>query len=288
MIAGGALFPHKSLETRGFQPLRRLANRPAPANIDLPMASIRPLLAFLALGTSLFAADAPAAGTLTAADVIAKAQAAMVKNPSALKSIKSLHLEAKITDAEGKGAGSLIVQVATPFKRREFAYNANHSTETITCANGLEGWTKSSELVTGGRSQLGVMRYEAVSTLKDMSIDELSFFGAPESGVGKVEYKGESEVNGTKVQSVEYSYRSGFKVLRHFDAKDFHLVASDMVGAGGKVQRQVVDDVTWVESVAFTKKETVLVDGKKVRQVEYTQVVVNHEVPDAAFAFPQR
>jgi hypothetical protein len=77
-------------------------------------------------------------------------------------------------------------------------------------------------------------------------------------------------------------------VLRHFDAKDFHLVASDMVGAGGKVQRQVVDDVTWVESVAFTKKETVLVDGKKVRQVEYTQVVVNHEVPDAAFAFPQR
>ncbi|GBL43445.1 hypothetical protein EMGBD4_09440 [Verrucomicrobiota bacterium] len=64
---------------------------------------------------------------MTAADVIAKAQAAMVKNPSALKSIKSLHLEAKITDAEGKGAGSLIVQVATPFKRREFAYNANHS-----------------------------------------------------------------------------------------------------------------------------------------------------------------
>ena len=268
--------------------MHRLANAPRVPNIDLPMATIRPLLAFLALGTSLLAADAPAAGALTAADVIAKAQAAMVKNPDALRKIKSLHLEAKITDAEGKGAGSVIIQVATPFKRREFAYNANHSVETITCANGLEGWTKSSELVTGGRSQLGVMRFEAVSTLKDMATDELAFYAAPAAGAGKIEYKGEAEVNGLKVHSVEYGYRGGFKVTRHFDAKDFHLVASDMPGQGGKVQRQVVDEHTWVEGVSFTKKETILLDGKKVSAVEYTQVVMNHEVPDAAFAFPQR
>ena len=268
--------------------MQRLANATLLPNIDLPMATIRPLLAFLALGTSLLAADAPAAGTPTVGEVIAKAQAAMVKNPDALRSIKSLHLEAKITDAEGKGAGSVIIQVAAPFKRREFAYNASHSVETITCANGLEGWTKNSELVTGGRSQLGVMRYEAVSTLKDMATDELAFYAAPAAGAGKAEYKGEAEVNGRKVHSVEYSYRGGFKVTRHFDAKDFHLVASDMPGQGGKVQRQVVDESTWGEGVSFTKKETILLDGKKVSAVEYTQVVVNHEVPDAAFAFPQR
>ncbi|MEY4272166.1 MAG: hypothetical protein RL250_1032, partial [Verrucomicrobiota bacterium] len=97
------------------------------------MASIRPLLACLALSSSLFAADAPAAGALTAADVAAKAHAAAAKDPKAIARIKSLHLEAKITDAEGKGAGSVIIQVATPAKRREFAYNANHSLETITC-----------------------------------------------------------------------------------------------------------------------------------------------------------
>ena len=104
--------------------------------ILLPITILTALAPFLALGTSLLAADAPAAGALTAADVIAKAQAAVVKSPDALRKIKSLHLEAKITDAEGKGAGSVIIQVATPFKRREFAYNANHSVETITCANG--------------------------------------------------------------------------------------------------------------------------------------------------------
>ena len=65
-------------------------------------------------------------------------------------------------------------------------------------------------------------------------------------------------------------------------------MASDMAGQGGKLQRQVVDENTWVEGVSFTKKETILLDGKKVSSVEYTQVVVNHEVPDAAFAFPQR
>lgn len=249
------------------------------------MASIRPLLACLALSSSLFAADAPA-GPLTVAEVTAKAHAAVAKDPKALERIKSLHLEAKITDAEGKGAGSVIIQVSAPAKRREFAYNANHSLETITCANGLEGWTKRSELVTGGRSELGVMRFEAVATLKDMAADELGFYALP--ATGKAEYKGEAEINGAKVQSVEYSYKSGFKILRHFDAKDFHLVASDMTGPGGKIQRQVVDDVQWVEGVAFTKKETVLMDGKKVSSVEYTQVVVNHEVSDAAFAFPQR
>ena len=132
------------------------------------------------------------------------------------------------------------------------------------------------------------MRFEAVSTLKDMATDELAFYAAPTAGAGKVEYKGEAEVNGHKVHSVEYGYRGGFKVTRHFDAKDFHLVASDMAGQGGKLQRQVVDENTWVEGVSFTKKETILLDGKKVSSVEYTQVVVNHEVPDASFAFPQR
>jgi len=250
------------------------------------MATIRPLLACLALSSSLLAADTPAAGALTVADVTAKAYAAAAKDPKAIGRIKSLHLEAKITDAEGKGAGSVIIQVVAPAKRREFAYDAKHSLETITCANGLEGWTKRSQLVTGGRSELGVMRFEAVATLKDMAADELGFYALP--AAGKAEYKGEAEVNGTKVHSVEYSYKSGFKIVRHFDAKDFHLVASDMTGPGGKLQRQVVDDVQWVEGVAFTKKETVLLDGKKISQVEYTQVVVNHEVSDASFAFPQR
>jgi hypothetical protein len=250
------------------------------------MASIRPLLAYLALSSSLFAADAPAAGAMTAAEVTAKAHAAVAKDPKALERIKSLYIAAKLTDTKAKGAGSIILEVKAPFKIRKFEYDANHSIETITCGNGLEGWTKRSELVTGGRSELGVMRFEVVASLKDIAADQLGFYAAPSDG--KVEYKGEAEINGVKVQSVEYSYKSGFKVLRHFDAKDFHLVASDMTGPGGKVRRQLVDDVQWVDGVAFAKKETVLVDGEKITQVEYTQIVINHEVGDAAFAFPQR
>ncbi|GBL43446.1 histidinol dehydrogenase [Verrucomicrobiota bacterium] len=130
------------------------------------------------------------------------------------------------------------------------------------------------------------MRYESVSTLKDMAIDELSFFGTPEAGAGKAEYKGESEVNGTKVQSVENSYRSGFKVLRHFDARI--STSSPPTWSGPAARCSARSSTTSPGSRAWPspRRKPSSFDGKKVRQVEYTQVVVNHEVPDAAFAFP--
>ena len=57
---------------------------------------------------------------------------------------------------------------------------------------------------------------------------------------------------------------------------------------GPAAKRPVIVDPVYGSPVVTQLVNKILLDGKKISAVEYTQVVVNHEVPDAAFAFPQR
>jgi len=252
------------------------------------MVLTRTLLALLAIGTSLVAADAPSSENLKAEDVIAKARGAIAKEPKFLERIKGLHFEAKSADQDGKPSGYVILQIVPPFNRRQINYTADYSAEVTTCSNGLEGWTTKREIRQGGRAEMGVVGFAEVARMKDMAINDLTFYAAPEAGTGTVTSKGQNEINGRKVNSLQYSYKTGYNLIRHFDVQTNLLAATDYIDAKGEALRQQVDDTQWVEGVAFAKKETVFVGGKKVAEITYEKVLINPEVSDSSFAFPQR
>ncbi|MEI6121263.1 MAG: hypothetical protein WCP90_01980 [Opitutae bacterium] len=247
------------------------------------MTIARHLFAFLFFAASIFNARA---ADLSTAQIIEKARAAVAKEPKFLERIKGLHFEIKFVDAENKPLSFTIIQLIGPKSRRELSYNENYSVEVVTACNGLEGWKSTREINGQKRAQNLIIPYDQVAILRDMTINDLAFYSAPAEGTGSVSYLGKDEINGKKVYSVEYKFNSGFKITRHFGVNNFELVAYDQKSAKGEIHRQQVEETEWVEGVCFVKRETILVNGKKVAEAIYEKTSINPEVAESSFAFP--
>jgi hypothetical protein len=46
--------------------------------------------------------------------------------------------------------------------------------------------------------------------------------------------------------------------------------------------------LAWIEGICFVKRETILVNGKKVAEAIYEKTSINPEVSPSSFAFPIR
>jgi hypothetical protein len=247
------------------------------------MTILRHLFAFLIFTASIINAHA---ANLTAAQIIEKARAAAAKEPKFLERIKSLHFEIKFTNAENKTASFTIIQLVGPKSRRELSYNENYTVEVVTACNGLEGWKSTREIGGQQRAQNLIIPYDQVAILRDMTINDLAFYSAPAEDTGSVSYLGTDEINGKKVHSLEYKFNSGFKITRHFGVNNFELVAYDQKSAKGDIYRQQVEETEWIEGVCFVKRETILLNGKKVSEATYGKTLINQEVDGISFAFP--
>jgi len=247
------------------------------------MTILRHLSAFLIFTASIINAHA---ANLTAAQIIEKARAAAAKEPKFLERIKSLHFEIKFTNAENKTASFTIIQLVGPKSRRELSYNENYTVEVVTACNGLEGWKSTREIGGQQRAQNLIIPYDQVAILRDMTINDLAFYSAPAEDTGSVSYLGTDEINGKKVHSLEYKFNSGFKITRHFGVNNFELVAYDQKSAKGDIYRQQVEETEWIEGVCFVKRETILLNGKKVSEATYGKTLINQEVDGISFAFP--
>ena len=246
------------------------------------MTIVRHLFAFLIFTASITNAHA---ANLTADQIIEKARAAVAREPKFLERIQGLHFEIKFVNAENK-ANFTIIQLISPKSRRELSYNENYTVEVVTGCNGLEAWKSTREIGGQKRVQNVIIPFDQVAMLRDMTINDLAFFSAPAEGTGSVSYLGKDEINGKKVYSVEYKFNSGFKITRHFGVNNFELVAYDQKSPKGETYRQQVEETEWIEGVCFVKRETILINGKKVSEAIYEKTLINPEVDDNSFTFP--
>ena len=248
------------------------------------MVSLRSISALLVLLTS----NAFVQANPTAAEVITKAHSAALKEPTSADKFKGVRMEIRTIDTEKKPLGFTTLELITPQSRREINYTPDFFVETITASNGLEGWISRHELRTGGRVENKIIQFQQVARMKDITVSDLGFYCAPEANQGSVNLTGTTEIDGKKVYSIEYKYNSGYSATRHFDAKSFELVATDQTMPDGKVQRQLVKELFWVDGLSFTKREEAYIDGKKVAESTYEKVTINPTVSESSFAFPIR
>lgn len=250
------------------------------------MALFRPFSALLATlllaGTAAVSAeDKP----LTVEAVVAKARAALTADVADLDKVKTLRMEFAAVDLKGAELNATTLTLAAPGYRLQKTIERNRNFESIVCGGRLEGWT-TRRLDALATREIRPVPYEEFKKLQDMSRDDLAFFAIPAAGLGTATYKGPSEVDGRKTQTVEYVYASGFRLTRHFDAETFALVASDQPTPKGELQRQKVEALTKVGGIAFPAKETILVDGKKSGEVTYDRIEINPALPAGLFDFP--
>lgn len=224
----------------------------------------------------------------TASEVISKARSAALKESTSADKVKGLRMEIKFADADKKPLGFTILELIAPQSRRQIDYTPDFFVENITASNGLEGWISRHELRPGGREENQVIQFQQVARMKDVTTSDLNFYGEPEKGTGSVKLLENTEIEGKKVYAVEYKFNSGHSLIRFFDANSFELVATDQVMPDGKVQRQLVKELFWIDGLSFTKREEIYMDGKKVADAVYENVTINPSVSESSFAFPIR
>ncbi len=250
-------------------------------NLMVSLRSISTLLALLA--STAFGQANP-----TAPEVIAKARSAALKESNSADSVKGLRMEIRLADADKKPLGFTILELVAPQSRRQVDYTPDFYTESITASNGLEGWISRHDLRPGGRVENNIIQFQQVARMRHITISDLSFFSAPDAKEGSASLTGTAEIDGKKVYSIEYKFKSGYNVTRHFDAKSYELVATDQTMPDGKVQRQLVKELFWVEGLSFTKREEIYIGDKKVAEATYEKVTINPAVSESSFAFPVR
>lgn len=222
---------------------------------------------------------------LTVEIVVAKARAALTSDVATLDKVKSFRVEFIATDPQGKELNVSTLTLATPFFRLQKTIERNRNFESAVCSGRLEGWTTRKVDALASR-EIRSVPYEEFKKLQDMSRDDLAFFAIPAAGVGTATYQGPTEVDGRKTHAVAYTYVSGFRITRHFDAASFALVASDQPTPKGELQRQKVESLTKVDGITFPSKESISVDGKQTGAVTYDQITVNPSLPAGLFDFP--
>lgn len=244
---------------------------------------------FSALSATLLLAGTVAASAedkpLTVETVVAKARAALTADVAALDKVRALRMEFAATDLKGAELNATTLTLAAPAYRLQKTIERNRNYENIVCGGRLEGWT-TRRLDALAAREIRSVPYEEFKKLQDMSRDDLAFFAIPAPGVGTATFKGPGEVDGRKTVAVEYAYASGFRIIRHFDATTFALVASDQPTSRGELQRQKVEALTRVDGIAFPAKESVFVDGKKSGEVTYDRIQLNPALPAGLFDFP--
>lgn len=222
---------------------------------------------------------------LTAAEVVAKARAALATDADALGKVKTLRMEFTAYDAKGKAMNTTTLTLAEGGYRLQSTTDRDRGFEAAVCAGRLDGWTTSRADALARRAVRPVP-FEEFKRLKDMGRDDLAFFAAPDAALGQATYQGLAEVDGRRTHAVEYAYASGFRITRHFDADTFRLVASDQRTPKGELQRQKVEAFAQADGISFPSKETIFVDGRKSGEVTYDRVTVNPPLPAGLFDFP--
>lgn len=246
------------------------------------MALLRPLLALLASAVLSFGQEK---ASLTVEQVVAKARAAVAKSPKALAAIKSFRLDCLTSDKAGLPSFRTSLLLAQPGLRLMRNLNPNSAAELVVCAGRLDGWSTSKADALAS-PKISIVPFEEYRRLKEMAIDDLAFFDLPAPSVGQASYRGPAAIAGRPTETVEYAYKNGFSITRHFDAQSFALVASDQKMPNGKIQRQIVEGFTWVQDVAFPAKERITLNDEPVGEVTYVSVTINPDLSSDPFAFP--
>lgn len=245
-----------------------------------------PASRLLALATLALAAVAHAAPS--ASEVVTKARAALAKDAGFLDRVTTVHFEGKVLDPEGKVTQSFILEAAQGGKRRELRYDADFKLEISIVSNGLEAWARRTELETGRAEAARGLPHEVAQRLADMGRSDLAFYAAPAAGRGEIKLKATEAVEGRRAYSVEYTHKSGYTCIRHFDAETFALIATDYPQPEGKVERQIEEETQLAEGIRMPKKVRILQDGKARGTLVFDKIVVNGELADEAFVFPVR
>ena len=213
--------------------------------------------------------------------VISNARAEL-GSEAALESVQALHYKGEVIGPDDKVLGKLELYFKKPYLQRlEFETDVSRE---ITAVSPYDGYMQLIDLTGQDRGGIRVLGAAEVKRLMANSLENLFFFKGPATQRrGETSLVGTETYEGKRAHRVRFSYSSGLLYERLFDAETGKLLATESdEGAVRLIEKASVV----VDGIKFPKEVWTYENGELVRKVLFSEIIVNPNLPDSLFDFP--
>lgn len=148
--------------------------------------------------------------------------------------------------------------------------------------DGYDGWQRRSDAQDSSRWQLTLLDPQQVKRLRANTWENLNFFRGIEKRGGRVEFLGETEVEGTACVKLAFIHAENIVFHRFFDRATGRLVKTE-TESGGEIREE--GEMT-VNGVRFPRRVINRTPDGKMTTIIFNQVVLNGAHPNSEFAVP--
>ena len=246
----------------------------------------------LACAGLLLAIRAAAAGPVDA--WIAKARAFLGPEP-ALDAVQSVHFTGKLeltemvpsaTDPAERTAQPLVLPVDIVFQRpdRQRIQVRAEAVEETTALDGYDGWNLRVNPNNPQQRQLTLLKGPRIKQLRANTWENLHFFRGLEKRGGKVELRGEEEVDGVACVKLDFAHSPEISFLRYFDKATGRLVKT--VTQEGVEIREEGEQTAG--GIRFPKRVVQKAPNGQVTVVVVVRITLNEGFPATHFTVPSQ
>lgn len=197
-----------------------------------------------------------------------------------LNAVESIYYEGEVLDPKGEKPNGLIrIFLKKPYFQRLEIQMGN--VITIHCVNGLEGYHLQVDKKSG-RKKISVLPADRVETLIIGSSENLNFLRASKIRAREVSYMGQKEYQGESCHELLFKYGQGVYYHRMISAQTGRVMMTlDHQGVEMHHRGEIFS-----KGIRFTKILESYKDNKHINTLHFNLVLLNQDIPDSFFDFP--
>lgn len=165
--------------------------------------------------------------------------------------------------------------------RQRIVLRSDKTVET-TALDGYDGWIRRAEIGREKQAQLTLLESSQIRRLRANTWENLSFYHAIEARGGRVDYKGEADVEGKTCVVLAFVHSESISFTRYFD-KITGLLIKTVTENGGEIREE---GEIIVEGIRYPKVLINKSPDGQVATITFDSIKVNEPLPPAEFAVP--
>jgi outer membrane lipoprotein-sorting protein len=223
---------------------------------------------------------------------IAKARAA-VGAESALEAVQSIHFSGTFTmtekvpvngDAKNMKDEAVVLGIDIVFQKpyqQRIVRRSNQVVET-TALDGYDAWVRRADATDDKKWQLSLLDSQQVKRLRANTWENLFFYRGIEKRGGKVEFGGESAVDGKPCVKLIFTHSENIVFTRYFDQATGRLVKTETEG-GSEIREE---GEIKAGGLRFPRTLINKAPNGQVATITFDSVKINESFPADTFAVP--
>ena len=211
-------------------------------------------------------------------DMVAKARAYLGPE-AALDGVRTIRFKGTLElDAQTRVPIDIVFQKDN---QQRITASADKVIET-TALDGYDAWQKRADAKNPARWQLTLLDAQQVKKLRANTWENLHFFKGIEKRGGRVEYGGDTTIDGKACAKLTYFHTDSIFFVRYFDKATGKLVRTET--DNGSEIREEGEMV--VDGIRFPRKVISKSPGGQVTTITFDSLELNRTMPGSEFAVP--